>query len=64
MVAIRPPTHPLTDRTISVRLPVADDVDALVRYGDDPDVKETIWIPIPTRFLTNLFPTVSSRSCV
>jgi RimJ/RimL family protein N-acetyltransferase len=48
MVAIRPPTHPLTDRTISVRLPAADDADALVRYGDDPDVKETIWIPIPT----------------
>jgi ribosomal-protein-alanine N-acetyltransferase len=24
------------------------DVDALVRYGDDPDVRETIWVPIPT----------------
>ncbi len=48
MVAVRPPTQPLTDGTISVRLPVATDVDALVRYGDDPDVKETIWIPIPT----------------
>lgn len=48
MVAVRPPTQPLADGTISVRLPVATDVDALVRYGDDPDVKETIWIPIPT----------------
>ena len=43
-----PPTRPLTDGTIVVRLPGEQDVDALVRYGDDPDVAETIWVPIPT----------------
>jgi RimJ/RimL family protein N-acetyltransferase len=31
-----------------VRLPVAHDAEALVIFGDDPDVAETIWIPIPT----------------
>jgi RimJ/RimL family protein N-acetyltransferase len=31
-----------------VRRPQARDVDALVRHGDDPDVRETAWVPIPT----------------
>jgi hypothetical protein len=32
---------------VVVRLPGDRDVEALVRYGDDPDVAETIWVPIP-----------------
>jgi RimJ/RimL family protein N-acetyltransferase len=47
-VILLPPTRPLSDVTIVVRLPGEQDVDALVRYGDDPDVAETIWVPIPT----------------
>jgi RimJ/RimL family protein N-acetyltransferase len=47
-VILLPPTRPLSDGTIVVRLPGEQDVDALVRYGDDPDVAETIWVPIPT----------------
>ena len=36
-------------RTIlPVRLPEVRDVDALLRFGDDEDVRETIWVPIPT----------------
>ena len=42
------PSSPLHDETIVVRLPKPSDVDALVRFGDDEDVRETIWVPIPT----------------
>jgi RimJ/RimL family protein N-acetyltransferase len=45
---LHPPAQPLRDATIVVRLPCQRDVEALVRYGGDPDVKETIWVPIPT----------------
>src|SRR5262249_11275032 len=45
---LRAPTEPLSDGKVVVRLPHARDVEALVRYGDDPDVAETIWVPIPT----------------
>ena len=45
---VRAPTEPLTDRKVVVRLPYDRDVEALVRYGDDPDVAETVWVPIPT----------------
>jgi RimJ/RimL family protein N-acetyltransferase len=46
---LRPPSRPLSDGgAVVVRLPRDRDVDALVRYGDDPDVAETIWVPIPT----------------
>jgi hypothetical protein len=45
---LHPPAQPLRDGTIVVRLACQRDVEALVRYGDDPDVKETIWVPIPT----------------
>ena len=45
---LRPPSSPLHDETIVVRLPKPRDVDALVRFGDDEDVRETIWAPIPT----------------
>jgi RimJ/RimL family protein N-acetyltransferase len=44
----RAPTEPLSDGTVVVRLPHDRDVEALVRYGDDPDVAETIWVPVPT----------------
>ena len=45
---VRAPIEPLGDGKVVVRLPHDRDVEALVRYGDDPDVAETIWIPIPT----------------
>jgi RimJ/RimL family protein N-acetyltransferase len=47
-VIVRAPTEPLSDGRVVVRLPDDRDIQALVRYGDDPDVAETIWIPIPT----------------
>jgi RimJ/RimL family protein N-acetyltransferase len=47
-VILRAPTEPLGDGKVVLRLPHTRDVGALVRYGDDPDVAETIWIPIPT----------------
>jgi len=47
-VILRPPAQPLSDAGIVVRLPRDRDLDALVRYGDDADVRETIWVPIPT----------------
>jgi RimJ/RimL family protein N-acetyltransferase len=45
---LRAPNEPLSDGKVVVRLPHDRDVEALVRYGDDPDVAETIWVPIPT----------------
>jgi hypothetical protein len=45
---IRPPERPLIGAKANVRPPELHDVDALVSYGDEPDVAETIWIPIPT----------------
>jgi RimJ/RimL family protein N-acetyltransferase len=48
VLILQPPTRPLRDTAIVVRLPCDCDVEALVRYGDDPDTKETIWVPIPT----------------
>jgi RimJ/RimL family protein N-acetyltransferase len=47
-VILRAPIEPLSDGNVVVRLPHDRDVGALVRYGDDPDVAETIWVPIPT----------------
>jgi RimJ/RimL family protein N-acetyltransferase len=47
-VIVRAPSEPLSDGKVVVRLPHDRDVEALVRYGDDPDVAETIWVPIPT----------------
>jgi RimJ/RimL family protein N-acetyltransferase len=47
-VILRAPTEPLSDGKIVVRLPHDRDVEALVRYGEDPDVAETIRVPIPT----------------
>jgi RimJ/RimL family protein N-acetyltransferase len=45
---LRPPAEPLSDGTVVVRLPHERDAEALVRFGDDPDVADTIWVPIPT----------------
>lgn len=45
---LRPLSQPLGDDAIVVRLPADLDIDALIRYGDDPEVEETIWVPIPT----------------
>jgi RimJ/RimL family protein N-acetyltransferase len=45
---LHPPARPLRDGTIVLRLPRAGDAAALVRYGDDPDLAETVWVPIPT----------------
>jgi len=47
-VILRPPTEPLSDGKVVLRLPDDRDLWALVRYGDDPDVAETVWVPIPT----------------
>lgn len=44
---LRAPSTPLNDGTVVVRLPAAQDVEALVSFGGDPDVAETIWVPIP-----------------
>jgi RimJ/RimL family protein N-acetyltransferase len=38
----------LSDGAVVVRLPLDRDVEALVRFGDDPDVAETVWVPIPS----------------
>ena len=45
---LRRPARRLSDGAVVVRLPRDGDVDALVTYGDDPDVAETVWVPIPT----------------
>ena len=42
------PVRPLRDGATVVRVPRGGDLDALVRYGGDPDVAETVWVPIPT----------------
>jgi RimJ/RimL family protein N-acetyltransferase len=47
-VILRPPLQPLGDGAIVVRRSCERDVEALVRFGDDPDVAETVWLPIPT----------------
>jgi hypothetical protein len=44
----RPPVQPLGDGAIVVRRSCDRDVEALVRCGDDPDVAETVWLPIST----------------
>jgi RimJ/RimL family protein N-acetyltransferase len=45
---ITPPTKPLTFDGFALRLPTDDDIEALVRFGDDPDTAGTLWVPIPT----------------
>jgi RimJ/RimL family protein N-acetyltransferase len=48
MEILHQPAEPLRDGAVVVRLPLDRDVEALVRFGDDPDVAETIWVPIPS----------------
>jgi RimJ/RimL family protein N-acetyltransferase len=48
VVTIMPPTEPLALEGFLLRLPAEDDIDALVRFGDDPDTAETLWVPIPS----------------
>jgi RimJ/RimL family protein N-acetyltransferase len=45
---IAPPREPLREGKVVLRLPAPLDVDALVEFGDDPDVAQTIWLPIPS----------------
>jgi RimJ/RimL family protein N-acetyltransferase len=47
-VILRAPIEPLSDGNVVLRLPHDGDVEPIVRYGDDPDVAETIWVPIPS----------------
>jgi RimJ/RimL family protein N-acetyltransferase len=41
------PVGPLVDGTIVLRLPEARDRVAVYTYGQDPDLEETAWLPIP-----------------
>jgi hypothetical protein len=45
---IASPARPLPLDGFVLRLPAEEDVDALVRFGDDPDTAETLWVPIPS----------------
>ena len=46
--SLRPPAGPLPLEGFVLRLPDERDVDALVRFGDDPDTAESQWLPIPS----------------
>src|SRR5215475_7286692 len=48
VVTIMPPAEPLSLDGFILRLPDESDVDALVRFSDDPDTAETLWVPIPS----------------
>ena len=48
VVTIMPPTEPVALDGFVLRLPAEDDIDALVRFGDDADTAETLWVPIPS----------------
>jgi RimJ/RimL family protein N-acetyltransferase len=41
------PTAPLTDGTVLLRLPEDRDSATVYMYGQDPDIEETAWLPIP-----------------
>src|SRR5437879_4535253 len=41
------PTVPLTEGTVLLRLPDERDSAAVYAYGQDPDIEETAWLPIP-----------------
>jgi RimJ/RimL family protein N-acetyltransferase len=43
------PTTPLTDGTVLLRLPEERDSAAVYAFGQDPDIEETTWLPIPYR---------------
>lgn len=42
-----PPSGPLTDGVVTLRVPTADDVERFVRYGSDDALLEGIWIVGP-----------------
>jgi RimJ/RimL family protein N-acetyltransferase len=42
-----PPSSPLTDGVVTLRLPTADDVERFARYGSDEALLEGIWIVGP-----------------
>jgi RimJ/RimL family protein N-acetyltransferase len=46
-IVITPPMEPLTLDGFVLRLPNEADINALVRFGDDPETQETLWVPIP-----------------
>jgi RimJ/RimL family protein N-acetyltransferase len=48
LITIAPPNEPLALDGFVIRLPNEGDVDALVRFGDDTDTAETLWVPIPS----------------
>ena len=48
VLTIMPPIQPVSLDGFVLRLPAEDDIDALVRFGDDPDTAETLWVPIPS----------------
>ncbi len=41
------PAAPLTDGTVLLRLPDEHDGAAVRTYGQDPDIGETTWLPVP-----------------
>ena len=43
----RPPSRPLTDGVVTLRLPLPNDVPHFTRYGSDEDLLEGIWIAGP-----------------
>jgi RimJ/RimL family protein N-acetyltransferase len=41
------PVDPLTDSVVLLRRPEDGDIEAVHRCGQDPDVEETAWLPVP-----------------
>ena len=41
------PDGPLTDGTVLLRLPEESDGAAVCSYGENPDIEETGWLPVP-----------------
>src|SRR4051812_6067626 len=48
MLTITPPTKPIGFDGLTLRLPCDHDDNALIRFGDDPDTPQTLWVPIST----------------
>lgn len=40
-------TGPLSDGDVVLRLPNDSDIDAIAAYGQDPEIEESGWLPIP-----------------
>jgi RimJ/RimL family protein N-acetyltransferase len=41
------PDAPMSDGVVLLRLPEDGDIEAVCSFGQDPDVEETAWLPIP-----------------